>query len=177
MYGNGLGERYPIGDTIDLKVAWRLAKYGAYAFDVPIPINQPGVGANAFTHESGIHADGALKDRHNYELYDYETLGRVDEECYSTGRVILTGEYGGIAGFRHVYDGLGIHFPNDETARQILELVQYANAHTRKPLTDDELRFIARYPKQVKRILTVTPLEGQEPQPAIESPAPVLAGV
>ncbi len=31
-----------------------------------------GAGANAFAHESGIHADGALKDRRNYELYDFE---------------------------------------------------------------------------------------------------------
>ena len=29
-----------------------------------------------FAHESGIHADGALKDRRNYELYDFEELGR-----------------------------------------------------------------------------------------------------
>ncbi len=177
MYGNGLGDRYAMGDMIDLKLAWRLANYGAYAFEVPIPINQPGIGANAFTHESGIHADGALKDRHNYELYDYTTLGRVDEECYRTGRVILTGEYGGLAGFRHVYDRLGVQFTSDESARQVLELVQYANAHTQRPLTDDELRFIAHYPKQVKLILTVKPLDGQEPLPASESPAPVLAGV
>ncbi|WP_165502805.1 homocitrate synthase/isopropylmalate synthase family protein, partial [Actinomadura fibrosa] len=32
-------------------------------------------GRNAFAHESGIHADGALKDHGNYELYDEETLG------------------------------------------------------------------------------------------------------
>jgi len=176
-YGAGMTGRYELGDPINLMVAWRLANYASYAFEVPIAVNQPGVGANAFTHESGIHADGALKDRHNYELYDYETLGRVEQECCSTGRVILTGEYGGMAGLKHVYEKLGLSFPDDETARQILELVQYANAHTQRPLTDDELRFIAYYPKQVKRILTVAPLDGHEPRPAVERPAPVLAEV
>ncbi len=176
-YANGIAGRYEIGDPVNLKVAWKLANYAAYAFEVPIPINQPGVGANAFTHESGIHADGALKDRHNYELYDYEVLGRVEQECCSTGRLILTGEYGGMAGFKDVYQKLGISFPDEEGARQIMELVQYANAHTQRPLTDDELRFIANYPRQVKRILTVTPLDGQEPRPVGDRLTPVLAGV
>jgi len=150
-------EDYTIGDEIDLKVAWKLAKYASYAFGLPIPINQPGVGANAFAHESGIHADGALKDRKNYELYDYELLGREAHELVPLGRVITTGEYGGIAGFRHVYEQLGIDFESADRAQQILELVQYANAHTQLPLTDDELRFIAKHPEQVRTILTVTP--------------------
>ena len=68
-------ESYEIGDPINLQVATKLAKYTSYAFGVPIPINQPGVGDNVFAHESGIHADGALKDRRNYELFDYEIPG------------------------------------------------------------------------------------------------------
>ena len=83
-----------------------MAKYASYAFGVPIPINQPGVGANAFAHESGIHADGALKDRRNYELYDYEELGRGEPEIVETGREITAGEYSGIKGFRNVYGKL-----------------------------------------------------------------------
>ena len=67
---------------------------------------------NAFAHESGIHADGALKDRRNYELYDDSTLGPFPSDWYAReGRVVLTGEYGGKAGFRHVLDGLGVLWP------------------------------------------------------------------
>ena len=62
---------------------------------------------------------------------------------------------GGLKGFRHVYEDLGIHFQNDGEARKILELVQYANLHTQKPLTDDELRFIAEHPAEVSTILTL----------------------
>jgi len=151
-------EKYEMGDSINLKLAARLANYVSFAFGVPIPINQVGVGANAFAHEAGIHADGALKDRRNYELYDFELLG-LDEEVTTAakGRIITTGEYGGLAGCKYVYDRLGVSFPDDAAANKVLDLVRYANAHTQRPLTDDELRLIATYPEEVRSILTVTP--------------------
>ncbi len=155
-YSHGFEDKVHLDDRVDLKKAWKIARYASYAFDIPIPIKQVGVGANAFAHESGIHADGALKDRRNYELYDPEEVGRGLPELLQTGRIITTGEYGGLKGFSHVYDDLGIHFHNDREARKILELVQYANLHTQKPLTDDELRFIAEHPAEVSKILTVS---------------------
>lgn len=150
-------DKYVIADPINLKVVSNLARYVAYAFNVPIHLNQPGVGANSFAHESGIHANGALKDRKNYELYDPEILGISVEERVMTGSAITTGEYGGLAGFRHVYGRLGITFPDTESAERVLDLVRYANAHNQLPLTEDELRFITRYPEQVRKILTVIP--------------------
>ncbi len=156
-FSHGLSEKIHLDEHIDLKKAWRIARYASYAFNLPIPINQPGVGANAFAHESGIHADGALKDRRNYELYDPEDVGRGEPELLETGRIITTGEYGGVKGFRHVYDKLGIHFHDDNEARKVLELAQYANLHTQKPLTDDELRFIASYPDIARKIMTANP--------------------
>ncbi|MFC1512544.1 homocitrate synthase [bacterium] len=149
--------KYKLSEKVNLAKAWQIAKYTSYAFGVPIPINQPGVGANAFAHESGIHADGALKDRRNYELYDFEELGRGEPEVVETGRMITTGEYGGIKGFRNVFGNMAIKFESEKTANEVLELVRFANVHTQKPLTEDELKFIAQYPKQAKKILTVTP--------------------
>ncbi len=153
----GFAKKYQLDEKIDLSKAWKLAKYASYAFGVPIPINQPAVGDNAFAHESGIHADGALKDRRNYELYDYEELGRGEPEIIETGRMITTGEYGGIKGFRNVYNKLEIKFQDEHEARNILELARYANVHTQKPLTDSELRFIFHYPDIAAKVLTVTP--------------------
>ncbi len=154
-YSQALKERAHLDEHTKLKTAWKIARYASYAFGLPIPINQPGVGSNAFAHESGIHADGALKDRRNYELYDPEDVGRGEPMITETGRVITTGAYGGIKGFRHVYDKLGISFKDDAEARQVLELAQYANLHTQKPLTDDELRLLATHPDIVRKILTV----------------------
>lgn len=155
-YASGM-EKYILDEKINLKMAWKISKYASYAFDIPIPINQPGVGANAFAHESGIHADGALKDRRNYELYEYEELGRGEPEVIDTGRHITVGEYSGIKGFANVYDQLEIKFKDDNEARKILELVRYANVHNQKPLVQDELAFVAKYPDIAKKIFTMQP--------------------
>lgn len=155
-YGSGL-EKYTLDEKIDLKMAWKISKYASYAFGIPIPINQPGVGSNAFAHESGIHADGALKDRRNYELYDYEELGRGEPEVIDTGRKITVGEYSGIKGFRNVYDQMEITFKNEAEAKRILELVRYANVHNQKPLVEEELSFVAQYPDIAERIFTMDP--------------------
>jgi homocitrate synthase NifV len=154
---SGIMNKYILDKRINLKLAWKIAKYASYAFGVPIPINQPGVGANAFAHESGIHADGALKDRRNYELYDFEELGRGEAEIIETGRKITAGEYSGIKGFRNVFDKLEIAFKNEAEAAKILELVRYANIHNQKPLVDDELKFIAKYPDVASKIFMMGP--------------------
>ncbi len=154
----GFAEQYPLGDRIDLSLAWRIARYASYAFGVPIPVNQPGVGANAFAHASGIHADGVLKDTNNYELYDYLELGRGEPETVETGREICTGEYGGISGFTHVMGQISVSFADQEEAHQLLELVRYANVEAQKPLVEQELLFIARQPDIARKLLTLTPL-------------------
>jgi len=154
-------KKYELGRAIKLNMAWKICRFASYAFDVPIPINQPGVGSNAFAHASGIHADGVLKDPGNYELYNYGELGRGDPEFVETGREISTSEYGGISGFSHVMSKLPvpIKFPNRERANEILELVRYANVESQNPLVEDQLVFIAKYPGIAKKLLTLTPLE------------------
>jgi isopropylmalate/homocitrate/citramalate synthase len=158
-YGAEFDELDLLDPNIDLSKAWKLATYASYAFKVPIPVTQPGIGANAFAHESGIHADGALKDHKNYELYDFKVLGRGDTILVETGRKITTGEYSGIHSFKHVYKNFEYEFKNDEEARQILELVRYANVLKQKPLVEEEFIFIAQYPKIAQKILTMTPPE------------------
>jgi isopropylmalate/homocitrate/citramalate synthase len=155
----GFSEKYPLTDSIDLSMSWKIAKFASYAFGVPIPINQPGVGANAFAHASGIHADGVLKDPENYELYSYEDLGRGEPEYVETGREIIAGQYSGISGFSHVMGQMEVSFANEEEAREVLELARYANVASQRPLVEDELLFIANYPTVAKKLLTMTPLE------------------
>ena len=174
----GFAEKYKLGRPIKLSKAYRIARFASYAFDVLIPINQPGVGANAFAHSSGIHADGVLKDPENYELYGLEELGRGEPEFVETGREIIAGQYSGISGFRHVMSKVmrqreissgkeagdisehkDVTFANKEEANEILELVRYANVQAHKPLVEDELLFIAKYPKIAKKLLTHIPLE------------------
>ncbi|MBI2288259.1 MAG: homocitrate synthase [Chloroflexi bacterium] len=155
----GVAQKYELGMPVDLSKAYKICKYASYAFGVPIPINQPGVGANAFAHSSGIHADGVLKDPQNYELYDFEELGRGEPELVETGREICSGQYSGISGFGHIMGQMAIEFENREEAEKILELVRYANVLAQKPLVADELCFIAQYPDIARDLLTMTPLD------------------
>jgi len=154
----GLAKKYKFGTPIHLSKAWKICKYASYAFSVPIPINQPGVGANVFAHASGIHADGVLKDPQNYELYSFRELGRGEPELVETGREICSGEYSGISGFRHVMGKMEIDFTHRDDVERVLELARYANVAAQKPLVTDELRFIARYPDIARELLTLTPL-------------------
>lgn len=158
----GFADKYELAKPIDLTKSFKIANYGSYAFDQNIPINQPGVGANAFAHASGIHADGVLKDPANYELYGYEELGRGEPKKVETGREICTGQYGGISGFRYIINEIAgesaVTFRNADEANRVLELVRYANVATQKPLLEDELLFICKYPDIAKELLTMTPL-------------------
>ena len=42
-------------------------------------------------------------------------------------------------------------------AVKILELVRYANIHNQKPLVDEELKFIAKYPDIAEKIFAMNP--------------------
>ena len=54
---------------------------------------------------------------------------------------------------------MAVTFANAEEAGTILELVRYANVEAQKPLVEDELLFIAKYPQIARKLLTLTPLE------------------
>lgn len=153
----GFAEKYQLAMPLDLKKAWKISRFASYAFKVPIPINQPGVGANAFAHSSGIHADAVLKDPQNYELYGFDEVGRGEPELVETGRAICSGEYSGVSGFRHIMGQMAVTFEDTAKAEEILELVRYANVEAQKPLVEDELLFIAKYPQIARKLLTLIP--------------------
>jgi hypothetical protein len=62
--------------------------------------------------------------------------------------VVLTGEYGGKAGFRHVMDGLGVDVGGADE-ELVFQLVHVASSATGRPLADDELRLLATYPHEL----------------------------
>ncbi|MFB6173162.1 MAG: 2-isopropylmalate synthase [Halobacteriales archaeon] len=77
-------------ETVRLERLYPLAELVADATGVPLPPNKAVVGENAFTHESGIHTDGTLKDDSMYEPYPPETVGRE--------RRLVLGKHAGHAG-------------------------------------------------------------------------------
>ncbi|MBP6795755.1 MAG: 2-isopropylmalate synthase [Saprospiraceae bacterium] len=55
---------------------------------IPVQPNKAIVGANAFAHSSGIHQDGVIKHRENYEIMDPNDVG------VNTSSIILTARSG-----------------------------------------------------------------------------------
>jgi homocitrate synthase NifV len=97
----------------------------------PVAAGKSIVGAAVFTHESGIHVDGLLKDRGNYETFRPEELGR-------SHRLVL-GKHSGSHGLRHAFAELGLAL-GDALVPALLERVRQHVAATKRAPTDDELR-------------------------------------
>jgi 2-isopropylmalate synthase len=69
------GDRYPYASGVRLERLAGLSRAVAHATRMPVQKNKAIVGANAFSHESGIHQDGMLKDRRTYEILDAGAVG------------------------------------------------------------------------------------------------------
>jgi len=85
---------------------------------MPVQPNKAIVGANAFSHSSGIHQDGVIKNRENYEIIDPKEVG-VDQST-----IVLTAR-SGRAALNYRIKKLGIEIPageNETIYEKYLEL-------------------------------------------------------
>ncbi len=71
-----LEELYHVDTHIDKKALFALSRRVEEVSGVPVAFNKAVVGYNAFTHESGIHTDGVIKNTLTYEPMQVEELGR-----------------------------------------------------------------------------------------------------
>lgn len=83
----------------------------------PIPLNKSIVGDHVFTHESGIHVDGLLKDRRTYEAFDPGMLGRE--------HTIVIGKHSGSAAVTAMLQQLHLSVSGEELG----EIVSCVRAH------------------------------------------------
>ncbi len=74
---------------------------------MPVQPNKAIVGANAFSHSSGIHQDGVIKNRENYEIMDPKEVG-VDQST-----IVLTAR-SGRAALNYRIQKIGIEIPEDQ---------------------------------------------------------------
>lgn len=79
---------------------------------------QPVIGADVFTHESGIHVAGLLKSRDCYEALSPEKLGRRH-------RFVL-GKHSGLASLRNELRALGLSLTPEEEERLLYTVRSYA---------------------------------------------------
>lgn len=116
--------------SLNTKGFLELSHYVAAASDRPLPLSKPIVGKNMFTHESGIHADGAYKNPRTYEAFDPEEVGLI--------RQIVVGKHSGSATLRKKFQEFNIEI-SDENSRLLLERVRKYAVELKRPLFDKEL--------------------------------------
>ena len=155
---NGLGERagnaaleevvmalkFVYGCDVDMDTTMfrEISEYVSKASGRVLPIWKAIVGTNMFAHESGIHADGALKNPKNYEAFDPSVVGLE--------RQIVIGKHSGKAAIVNKFKEYNIELTNEE-ASAILEMVRSTSVRLKRSLFDKEI--VGLY-KEYKRQLT-----------------------
>lgn len=102
---------------------------------MPVQPNKAIVGANAFSHSSGIHQDGFLKDKLTYEIIDPEEVGAEES------KIVLTARSGRSAlAFR--FKKLGFQFNRNDIDALYEEFLKIADIH--KEVKEDNLLQLAK---------------------------------
>ena len=143
---NGLGERagnaaleevlmalmfvYNYEGNVDTTMFREVSEYVSRASGRILPAWKAIVGDNMFAHESGIHADGAIKNPKNYEAFDPRIVGLE--------RQIVIGKHSGKAGIINKFREYGIELDSNE-AQDILEMVRATSVRLKRSLFDKEL--------------------------------------
>jgi len=147
--------------TMDLERVYDLAQLVANRTGIPLAPNKAVVGENAFTHESGIHTDGTLKDDAMYEPYPPEKVGRT--------RRLALGKHAGRAGIEAALDERGVSVTDEELAEVVARVKAIGDRGKR--VTDADLLTIAEsvrgtdYDRRVE-LLDLTAISGVNPPTA-----------
>jgi 2-isopropylmalate synthase len=115
---------------IDTRELFRTSRMVADLLGFPVPANKAIVGGNAFSHSSGIHVDGFLKERQTYEIIRPEDVGIPES------RVVLTARTGR-AGLRDRLKKLG-YAPSEEELNQTYQRF-LAVADKKQEVFDEDL--------------------------------------
>ncbi|MEA1651223.1 homocitrate synthase [Nitrospirillum sp. BR 11164] len=115
---------------VDMTQLTDLAELVATAAGRPIAAAKSIVGSAVFTHESGIHVSGLLRDPETYEALNPAWFGRV--------RSIVLGKHSGMAAINNALAALGLA-PDEGRARRVLEEVRNCAVAWKRPVNEGEL--------------------------------------
>ena len=101
--------------------------------NMPVQPNKAIVGRNAFAHSSGIHQDGVLKHRENYEIIDPKDIGLDDNSIVLTAR-------SGRAALKHRLRTLGVTLTEESLDKAYEAFLNLADR--KKDINDDDLLLI-----------------------------------
>jgi 2-isopropylmalate synthase len=103
----------PVHTSIQSPLIYGTSRLVSKLMNMPVQPNKAIVGRNAFAHSSGIHQDGVLKNRENYEIIDPKEVGVHESSIVLTAR-------SGRAALKHHLDALGV-FLEGEELREVYE--------------------------------------------------------
>jgi len=115
---------------VDRAKLYELSQLVAEISRRPLAANKPIVGDDVFTHESGIHVSGLLRDPANYQTLDPQDLGREH-------RIVL-GKHSGAAAVRWAFGKMGQAIDEVE-ARALLEEIRAFALMNKRPPSQQEL--------------------------------------
>jgi homocitrate synthase NifV len=110
-----------------------LSEYVAAASARTIPAWKSIVGTNVFAHESGIHADGVIKNPLNYEAFAPEDVGLE--------RQIVVGKHSGSRAIYRKFQEFGLELSQEDCVA-ILAMVRKTAVELKRALFDKELMYI-----------------------------------
>lgn len=120
---------------INTQLLFPISQMVSQTMCMPVQPNKAVVGSNAFSHSSGIHQDGVIKNRDNYEIIDPYEVG------VNKSSIILTARSGRAAlNFRLIE--LGVHLGKaelEETYQEFLEMADRINV-----VEDKDLKYLVK---------------------------------
>ncbi len=127
----GLRRFYAQGQEIDMARYSGLSQLVERASGRSVGWQKSLVGAGVFTHEAGIHVDGLMKDRLNYQGVDPAELGRDHQ--------FVLGKHSGSHAVIQAYADMGMSLTREQ-ADSLLRLVRLHAMQTKRPPAVQDLR-------------------------------------
>ena len=115
---------------INVKKIYPVSRLITRLMSMPVQPNKAIVGRNAFSHSSGIHQDGVLKHRENYEIINPQDIGLPSSSIVLTAR-------SGRAALKHKVANLGIVLEKEELDDVYKKFLAFADK--KKDISDDDL--------------------------------------
>jgi homocitrate synthase NifV len=120
---------------VDTQALVAISQLVARASGRAVAFNKSIVGDAVFTHESGIHIDGLLKNASTYESFDPAELGRQ--------RRTVLGKHSGSQAVRQAYGALGVALEDDGVTSWLLAQIRdHAMRVKQAPTSEDLYRFL-----------------------------------
>jgi 2-isopropylmalate synthase len=118
---------------INSKNIYKTSRLISSLMNMPVQPNKAIVGRNAFAHSSGIHQDGVLKNRENYEIIDPVEVGVSESSISLTAR-------SGRAALKHRLSLLGYELESQELDKLYEKFLDVADK--KKDIKDEDLEVL-----------------------------------